>query len=430
MQTSKIYKPFVSVIVPTHNRAASVQSLLQSLCLQIYPAELFEVIVVADGCNDNTADILHKRQFPFAFTCLELEGAGAATARNRGAEDAKGDLLIFVDDDVIASKELIEAHVESHTSQKDVIVGYLPMSRLKNESIFRISVRSWWEEKFYQMSLPGYRHSFEDLLSGNFSIAADFFKSTGKFDNSFKCAEDYELGIRLIKAGAQFKFCQQAMGWHNDTVTDLKRSLQRKRAEGFAHVSMSRLHPHVLNRFRLSKLVHPNRRHKWLQWLIFRSPATADSIMRIAEKFAAFYERSKFRQHFSRLSSKLHDYWYLRGASEHFNSYQEMLDHVEKTRTSIPAPEYIIQLAEGISAAAAMIATDRPDAATVKFGSHVIGNIPYEYGEPLTADHLKRLLLTSMKAQYMRTVAFDISFLKYLQPEHQKSKRVEEPAYA
>ena len=72
----------ISVIIPTHNRSASLRVTLDALNKQTYPFEQFEVVVVADGCNDNTIDMLKTYSASFSFKVIEQPGKGAAAARN------------------------------------------------------------------------------------------------------------------------------------------------------------------------------------------------------------------------------------------------------------------------------------------------------------------------------------------------------------
>src|SRR5688572_32712199 len=86
--------PFVTIIIPTHNRSASLRRTLTALCAQTYPLPQVELLVVADGCTDDTVAMLARYEAPFAFHIIEQGGQGAAAARNRGAaQDRKSTRL-------------------------------------------------------------------------------------------------------------------------------------------------------------------------------------------------------------------------------------------------------------------------------------------------------------------------------------------------
>src|SRR3954447_24100594 len=94
--------PSVSVVVPTFRRAGSIGPTLEALLRLDYPSELLEIIVVDDGSDDGTAEVLE--QFP-GVRSEHQRNAGVAVARNRGARVAHGDLLLFNDDDIVVAPD-------------------------------------------------------------------------------------------------------------------------------------------------------------------------------------------------------------------------------------------------------------------------------------------------------------------------------------
>src|SRR5687768_9642547 len=98
----------ISVVVPTHNRASLLMSNLNTLSGQTLASDDFEVIVVADGCTDQTIQMLEGLQPPYRLTVLDqTPGRGAAAARNLGASRASADILVFLDDDMEANPQLL-----------------------------------------------------------------------------------------------------------------------------------------------------------------------------------------------------------------------------------------------------------------------------------------------------------------------------------
>lgn len=89
----------VSVIVPTHNRANTLQELLNSLSVQTYSANHFEVLVCSDGSTDNTEDIvsnMHTRLSLRFFETNIFHRFAAAAARNIGIQQSNGELIVFL----------------------------------------------------------------------------------------------------------------------------------------------------------------------------------------------------------------------------------------------------------------------------------------------------------------------------------------------
>jgi glycosyltransferase involved in cell wall biosynthesis len=91
----------VSVIIPTYNGKHKVANLLDSLATQTY--DNFEIIVSIDGSSDDTFEYLNTRISAFKnLIVLNEPNGGRAVCRNRGALKAKGELLLFLDDDMEA----------------------------------------------------------------------------------------------------------------------------------------------------------------------------------------------------------------------------------------------------------------------------------------------------------------------------------------
>src|SRR5262245_19563251 len=131
----------ISVIIPTHNRCASLRQTLDALSAQTYPLQQVEVLVVADGCVDGTVEMLRRYRAPFGMRIIEQQGQGPAAARNQGAAHATGRLLLFLDDDVKVVPSLIEAYVSAHQRcPGQVVVGYLPPVLESQEGFFRIQL--------------------------------------------------------------------------------------------------------------------------------------------------------------------------------------------------------------------------------------------------------------------------------------------------
>ena len=120
--------PGVSIVIPTHNRSASLQRLLGALCAQTYPLESVEVVIVADDCVDGTVEMLRHYEAPFPVVVFEQSDRSAAVARNRGASHAKARLLLFLDDDMEPLPNFIRAHADAHRQPGTVAMGYsMPM---------------------------------------------------------------------------------------------------------------------------------------------------------------------------------------------------------------------------------------------------------------------------------------------------------------
>jgi GT2 family glycosyltransferase len=203
----ELQAPRLSVVVPTYNRRAGLERLLLALAEQTFPAEQFEVVVVNDGSDDGTSELLAALATPYRLRVVDQANAGPAAARNVGVRRAEGRLIVFLDDDVVPVSELLEAHVEAHGDADDlVVVG--PMSP-PTDAPRSVWVR--WEERqllkqYAAMERGAYPCTPRQFYTGNASLMRERLLAAGGFDARFKRAEDVELAFRLWALGARFLF--------------------------------------------------------------------------------------------------------------------------------------------------------------------------------------------------------------------------------
>ena len=206
----------ISVVLPTYNRRARLERALNALERQTLPSERFEVIVVDDGSTDDTAAWLSRANHgKLAIVAVRQENGGPARARNTGVGKARGELILFIDDDVEATPELLAEHVRSHEAEPNaVVIG--PLASLDHYA------QPWvaWEqaklELQYQAMLRGdWAPTFRQFWTGNASVARQAILDAGGFDSSFLRAEDIELGRRLHERGLVFRFNPRARGLHH-----------------------------------------------------------------------------------------------------------------------------------------------------------------------------------------------------------------------
>jgi GT2 family glycosyltransferase len=204
----------VSVIVPTFNRRASLERLLEGLARQTYPVEAIEVVVVDDGSTDGTREWLDAARFPYRLRPFSQNHGGPAEARNRGVAEATGELLVFLDDDVLPDARVIESHVTSHRDRDTVVIGpMLPPTDWSRPAWIR-----WEEDKlvavYDAMASGRWPCTPRQFFTANASLPRDRFRQSGGFDTRFRRAEDVELGYRLSDAGMRFVFEPIARVWH------------------------------------------------------------------------------------------------------------------------------------------------------------------------------------------------------------------------
>ncbi len=206
--------PSVSIVLPTYNRQDRLRRVLQALERQSFPLARFDVCIVSDGSTDGTAEMMRVLESPLAITFVEQANLGPAVARNTALERATGELILFLDDDVVPSEELVASHVRSHTKDNLVVLG--PML-----SPADFTMRPWvrWEQamlmkQYDDMTQGRWEPSPRQFYTGNASVARRWLLQTGGFDPAFRRAEDVELAYRLAGLGLNFVFARDAVGWH------------------------------------------------------------------------------------------------------------------------------------------------------------------------------------------------------------------------
>jgi len=235
-----------SVIIPTYQRRDLVVATVRALARQQY-AGTFEVIVVVDGSSDNSAQVLRTLEMPFPITVLEQSNRGIAVARNRGAGAARGEMLLFLDDDMEADPHLLAEHARSHQAGADVVTGHVPLNPASPDNFLSASVKAWAEDRFKLLSSAPDNLDFLEIVGGQLSISSILFFQLSGFDMTFTRNgtfgnEDRDLACRLLDAGYKIVFNPKAISWQTYIVTP-RQFLRNYRQAGAADVNLARKHP-------------------------------------------------------------------------------------------------------------------------------------------------------------------------------------------
>ena len=277
--------PEISVVVPTFNRCGLLIKCLKSLFEQDLDPASYEVIVVVDGSTDRTMDELAAVRARCRFEYRLQPNSGAAAARNRGLALAAGNIVLFVDDDMIADRGLLLAHLAEHGGYHDAaVVGSVEMIAGHSTRLAMQVFDSLIDRQSSAIKDPSHLNP-HDLLTGNFSIFRERLLGIGGFDADLPFGEDFELGLRLLKAGVRIRYCGRARSQEiytrgNELVT------REPYWRGLAHGRIARKHPRAtvllkLDRFYMGSM--PLRLMRLLAW--YAPPALA----RLARSPGALY---------------------------------------------------------------------------------------------------------------------------------------------
>jgi peptidoglycan/xylan/chitin deacetylase (PgdA/CDA1 family)/GT2 family glycosyltransferase len=240
----------LSIVIPTHARPRRLRACLAALAQQEELPGALEVVVVVDGPDATTEQMLSSLDLPFPLQVVVQEHAGQATGRNRGAGEARGRYLLFLDDDVVAEPQLVAAHLRTLRAGGDVVA----LGRI--EKVLRSGAPRWararqavWQ-RHYDRLAAGREALFTDCYGGNLSLPRAAFLDVGGFAPDLVVEHDVELGYRLWRAGVKLVHVPDAVGREEDRDT-LRRFVTDARRRGVAGVMLYRRHPALLPQLRL-----------------------------------------------------------------------------------------------------------------------------------------------------------------------------------
>ncbi|MBV8726936.1 MAG: glycosyltransferase [Candidatus Eremiobacteraeota bacterium] len=233
----------LSVVIPTYNRLETLEYVIPSLLDQDLDASRYEVIVADSQSRDGTREFFEAIA-PVAKNVRHLPSAysGRAAARNAGIEAATGEVVLFNDADIIASRDLLSRHLQRHEKQHDIaVVGQEVQTRSLEE--YRLK-RDRPELRAPLHPERRRRLSWLYFLTGNASVRRADLLRVGCFDENFTGYghEGLELGYRLQHAGIAIYYEPRAVNYH---LQDVPHEDQKQKMElaGRSTVRFYRKHP-------------------------------------------------------------------------------------------------------------------------------------------------------------------------------------------
>ncbi|AWS41077.1 glycosyltransferase [Streptosporangium sp. 'caverna'] len=232
----------VSVVIPAYDCQEALDRTLACLAAQSYPSHLTEVVVADDG-SDPPLRIPELAPVNTRIVRVPDGRWGRGWARQTGAATAGGDVLHWIDSDMILDREHLEAHMRwHHLASYTVVLGdvrFTPDEAGPSAQEVFSAVEAGDAEKLFETSAP---HAWRagvleetrwlrDAGAGAYrlhsgattSVSTALLRSVGGVNTTLNMGEDTDLGFRLAQAGAVFIPDPQARSWHLGTSTVMRR---------------------------------------------------------------------------------------------------------------------------------------------------------------------------------------------------------------
>jgi len=229
--------PLITVQLCTYNRRALLGRVLEALFDQDLDPADYEVVLVDDGSTDGSYEhVIATLRPSCALHVIRQKNAGLARGRNAGIARARGEIILFMDDDVLATRGLLAAHVRFHREHPRAVCrsGVINVASFDDLPPAHYSWRHYSGAYFW---------------TTNVSLPLALVKEAGGFDERFAEYgwEDLELGFRLRQRGVPSLLERRAIVYHYKPPVpraNVPSMIRQARAQGRTAVQFLRKHPH------------------------------------------------------------------------------------------------------------------------------------------------------------------------------------------
>ncbi len=218
--------PRVSVIIPTYNRYLFLMEAVESVLNQSFRD--FELIVIDDGSEDDTAEITHR--YPERLRYFFQKNQGAAAARNQGIKLSRAELITFLDSDDLWDKDKLRYQVDFMENTPDARICYTDEIWIRRG--IRVNPRKrhrkdsgWIFDRALELCI---------ISPSSVMIRRELFSEVGYFDEELPVAEDYDLWLRIAAANPIYLIDKPLIvkrGGHPDQLSEKYWGMDRFRVK-------------------------------------------------------------------------------------------------------------------------------------------------------------------------------------------------------
>lgn len=209
--------PYISLVIPTYKREELLVQTIDCALNQDYP--IYEIIIIDQTPTHTKATENFLNTVSKKITLIKTDKASVTMARNLGSKQAKGEIVVFVDDDTTFDENFLTNHAKAHTNNCDFVQG----------RIFEKGCRTYkkpvWLNGFGNFSGSDFcaTDGITNNITGcNFSFKKDLFTKVNGFDEAFQgiaVCEDTDFAYRAYRLGYQGCFSSKASLFHHRSDT-------------------------------------------------------------------------------------------------------------------------------------------------------------------------------------------------------------------
>jgi glycosyltransferase involved in cell wall biosynthesis len=242
----------VTVAIGTHNRREILRKCLAALAAQTYPAEVIEVVVVDNESSDGTREMVESFKAPYKLRYAWQKNR-AEDSSNAGAKLASGEIVVFIDDDVIPHPAMVEEHVKTHERSEGpvAVIGRLDWPAGKPMSPFEAYACSSGALMACHRIKDPENVDFKYALHGNISFRREEFLKTGGYTGEYYMADTVFAHRAKTEFGMSLKHNPAASADHVECAP-FPLYLERRELCGAAAVTYVRRHPELAGALRIA----------------------------------------------------------------------------------------------------------------------------------------------------------------------------------
>lgn len=224
----------ISVIIPTYNRERCILELLQALFIQDY--KKYEIIVIdqSDQLSEEKKTFIHFHKEKLKY--FHIQERGRSLAKNYGILQAKGDIILFCDDDIIPPDNFLATHAKHYLNEKIGAVSCRLVEEGDKEEFVKMPLKSTFYGRLINKPYSTHSNFVTSLNGGNMSFRKTALDKCGFFEEYFEgtsMVEEPDIAYRVLMNGYKIFFDASITVMHFPQNNGNLAYIKEKRAEWF-----------------------------------------------------------------------------------------------------------------------------------------------------------------------------------------------------